>query len=153
MPHISPVRAGYRVYFVTTNSDFCNVRATVVLCETTCYVGPCYNDTWLYMQVPIWTSIWQPTDILAITLPWCRNIITALLSCHKYDPVTMIVPASGHQVHYIPWVQMGTFNKEIGFLCGLKFFALNIFCGEYLQPNLHLMLQIWWKPLRWKICQ
>ena len=37
----------------------------------------------------------------------------------------MIVPASGHQVHYIPWVQMGTFNKEIGFLCWLKFFALN----------------------------
>ena len=36
----------------------------------------------------------------------------------------MIVPASGHQVRYIPWVQMGTFNKEIGFLCGLKFFAL-----------------------------
>ena len=45
----------------------------------------------------------------------------------------MIVPASGHQVRCIPWVQMGTFHKEIGFLCGLKFFALNIFCGEYLQ--------------------
>ena len=41
--------------------------------------------------------------------------------------MTMIVPASGHQVRCIPWVQMGTFNKEIGFLCGLKFFALNIF--------------------------
>ena len=45
----------------------------------------------------------------------------------------MIVPASGRQVCCIPWVQMGTFNKEIGFLCGLKFFALNIFCGEYPQ--------------------
>ena len=53
----------------------------------------------------------------------------------------MIVPASGHQVCCIPWVQMGTFNKEIGFLCGLKFFALIIFCGEYLQSSLHLMLQ------------
>ena len=41
----------------------------------------------------------------------------------------MIVPASGHQVRCIPWVQMGTFNKEIGFLCGLKFFALNILWG------------------------
>ena len=140
----------------------------------------------------------------------------------------MIVPASGHQVRCIPWVQMGTFNtlrprrngrlfaddtfnriflnenikisikislkfvptgpinnipalvqimawcrsggkplfepmmvsllmhicvtrpqwvnKEIGFLCELKFFALNIFCGEYQQSSLHLMLQIWWKP-------
>ena len=38
----------------------------------------------------------------------------------------MIVPASGHQVRCIPWEQMGTFNKEIGFLCGLKFSALNI---------------------------
>ena len=27
----------------------------------------------------------------------------------------MIVPASGHQVRCIPWVQMGTFDKEIGF--------------------------------------
>ena len=47
----------------------------------------------------------------------------------------MIVPASGHQVRCIPWVQMGTFNKEIGFLFGLKFFALDIFCGEYLQSS------------------
>ena len=61
----------------------------------------------------------------------------------QYGPVTMIVLASGHQVRCIPWVQMGTFNKEIGFLCGLKFFALNIFCGAYLQSSLHLMLQIW----------
>ena len=66
---------------------------------------------------------------------------------------TMIVPASGHQVRCIPWVQMGTFNKEIGFLCGLKLFALNILCGEYLQSSLHLMLQTWWKPLLWKMCQ
>ena len=27
----------------------------------------------------------------------------------------MIGPASGHQVRCIPWVQMGTFNKEIDF--------------------------------------
>ena len=47
----------------------------------------------------------------------------------EYGPVTMIVPASGHQVRCIPWVQMGTFNKEIGFLCGLKFFALNTLWG------------------------
>ena len=71
----------------------------------------------------------------------------------EYGPVTMIVPASGHQVRCIPWVEIGTFNKEIGFLCGLKFFALNIFCGEYLQSSLHLMLQIWWKPLLWNMCQ
>ena len=71
----------------------------------------------------------------------------------EYSTVTMIVPASGHQIHCIPWVEMATFNKEIGFLCGLKFFASNIFCGEYLQWSLHLMLQIWWKLLLWKMCQ
>ena len=53
----------------------------------------------------------------------------------------MIVPASGHQVRCIPWVQMGTFNKEIGLLCGLKFFALNIFCGEYLQFDVANMVK------------
>ena len=41
---------------------------------------------------------------------------------NQYGPVTMIVPASGQQVRCIPWVQMGTFNKENGFLCGLKLF-------------------------------
>ena len=66
----------------------------------------------------------------------------------------MIVPASGHQVRCIPWVQMGIFNKEIGFLCGLKFFALNIFCGEYLQSSLHLMLQnrYWERCANHKLC-
>ena len=47
----------------------------------------------------------------------------------QYGPLTMIVPAFGHQVLCIPWVQMGTFIKEIGFLCGLKIFALNIILG------------------------
>ena len=46
----------------------------------------------------------------------------------------MIVPASGHQVRCIPWLKMGTFNKEIGFLCGLKFFALNMFVGNTYNP-------------------
>ena len=40
----------------------------------------------------------------------------------------MIVPASGHQVRCIPWVQMDTFNKEIGFLRELNC----IKCIEYI---------------------
>ena len=41
----------------------------------------------------------------------------------------MTVPASGHQVRCIPWVQMGTFNinKEIGFFMWIK-----ILCIEYI---------------------
>ena len=39
----------------------------------------------------------------------------------------MIVPASGHQVRCIPWVQMGSFNKEIGFFMWIK-----ILCIEYI---------------------
>ena len=73
---------------------------------------------------------------------------TTAVAFIQYGPVTMIVPASGHQVRCIPLVQMGTFDKEIGFL-----YALNIFFGEYLEASLHLMLQIWWKPLMWKMCQ
>ena len=33
-------------------------------------------------------------------------------------------------------VQVAVFDKGIGFLWGLKFFALKIFCEEYLQPSL-----------------
>ena len=57
----------------------------------------------------------------------------------SWDNDSMIVPASGHQVRCIPWVQMGTFNKEIGFLCGLKICALNIFGG-----NTYNQVYIWW---------
>ena len=42
----------------------------------------------------------------------------------------MIVPASGHQVRCIPWVQMGTFNKEIGFSCGLNSLHWIYFVGN-----------------------
>ena len=84
----------------------------------------------------------------------CLNLVNQSQGdASQYGPVAIIVTASGHQVRCIPWVQMGTFNKQIGFLCGLKFFALNIFCGKYLQSSLHLMLQIWWKALLWKMCQ
>ena len=47
----------------------------------------------------------------------------------EYGPMTMIIPASGHQVRCPLRVQMDTFNKKIDFLCGLKFFALNVFSG------------------------
>ena len=39
----------------------------------------------------------------------------------------------------IPWVQRGTFNKEIGFLCGLRPFALNI----YFVGNTYNQVYIW----------
>ena len=48
---------------------------------------------------------------------WGRLQWRLPVGCTLKGPVIMIVPASGHQVRCIPWVQMGTFNKEIGFLC------------------------------------
>ena len=36
----------------------------------------------------------------------------------------MIVPASGHQVRCIPWVQMGTFNKEVRFFMWIKILGI-----------------------------
>ena len=38
----------------------------------------------------------------------------------------MIVPASGHQVCCIPWVQMGTFNRD------QLFMWIKILCIEYI---------------------
>ena len=113
----------------------------------------CVNSLWpnpaIWWNAKLsWLTSWVVVSQLSLhyqTLSWSTSF--------EYGPVTMIVPVSGHQVRCIPWVQMGTFNKEIGFLCGLKFFSLNIFCWEYHQSSLHLMLQIWWKPLLLKMCQ
>ena len=48
---------------------------------------------------------------------------------HQYGPVTMIVPASGHKARCIPWAQMGTFNKEIGFYVGQNYLHCIYFWG------------------------
>ena len=114
--------------------------------------------TWVYHE--LWYKYaWYPTKTESVITVRSSKKLTDCRLPHLEQSlfygntnVTMIVPASGHQVRCIPWVQIGTFNKEIGLLCGLKFFALNIFCGGYLQSSLHLMLQIWWKPLLWKMC-
>ena len=90
---------------------------------------------------------------LFVLLMTSQSIAGDVTMTTQYGPVTMIVSASGHQIRCLPWVQMGTFNKKFGFLCGSQFFALKIFCGEYLQWSLHLMLQIWWRPLLWNMCQ
>ena len=39
----------------------------------------------------------------------------------------MVVLTIGHQDRCILWVQGATLNKGIGFLCGLKLFALDIY--------------------------
>ena len=67
----------------------------------------------------------------------CR--IYAVFKNYEYGPVTMIAPASGHQVRCIPWVHMGTFNKEIGFLCGLK----NSLRWIYFVRNTYNRVYIW----------
>ena len=51
------------------------------------------------------------------------------------NPVTMVVLATGHQVHCILWEQVTIFNKGIDFLCGLKFFALSIYLRRILATN------------------
>ena len=48
----------------------------------------------------------------------------------QYGPVTMIVPASGQQVHCITWVQMGTFNKEIGIYVDKNYLHWIYFVGN-----------------------
>ena len=92
-------------------------------------MGECIYE---FTRTQLWPQLFISQAIKYNHNCWIRKNL-AITTTTEYGPVTMIVLASGHQVRCIPWVQMGTFNKEIGFLCGLKFFALNIFCGEYLQ--------------------
>ena len=44
----------------------------------------------------------------------------------------MVVLAPGHQVRCILCEWVPVFDKGIGFLCELIFFALNTFCEQYL---------------------
>ena len=116
------------------------------------------NNCYIQLIISSGLTVWRPVGAasgpkLALKVSILGASAMEGGSMFQYGPVTMIVPASGYQVRCMPWVQMGAFNKEISFLCGLNFFALNIFCGEYLQSSLDLMLQIWRKPLLWKMCQ
>ena len=52
----------------------------------------------------------------------------------------MVVLTTGHQVRCILLGQVAIFNKGLAFVW-IKLFALNIFCEEYLQTSLCLMLQ------------
>ena len=65
----------------------------------------------------------------------------------------MVVLTTGHQDRCILWELVAIINKWIGFSCGLKFFTLSIFCEEYLQLSLCLMLQICLKNILSKMCQ
>ena len=53
--------------------------------------------------------------ICCINGHYIHHRINGTYTIHQKGPVTMIVPASGHQVRCISWVQMGTFKKELGF--------------------------------------
>ena len=76
------------------------------------------------LQIRLWVISYEVSGLVAAKLSWVDP--TSFVAM-EYGSVTMIVPAFGQQVRCIPWMQMGIFNEEIGFLCGLKFFALNIF--------------------------
>ena len=152
----------YKVIYIglrpVSSRKVCNTEEHDIVLHISCVQ---YHPVWLISLLSqkckllldnyvIKSTVWYEYHIYIPQVIW---LTLSLSDSSQYGPVTMIVPASGHQVRCVPWVQMGTFNKEIIFLCGLKFFALNIFCGEHLQSSLHLMLQIWWKPLLWKMCQ
>ena len=83
-----------------------------------------------------WTSLDLSDDksTLVQVMAWCRQATSHYLG--QCWPRSL----SPYGVNRPQWV-----NKGIGFLYGLKLFALNIFCKEYLQPSLCLMLQICFK--------
>ena len=50
-PHSSPAWARYGVSFVGSNSDLYSTSVTAVLYVISCYIGPCYKGTWLYIDL------------------------------------------------------------------------------------------------------
>ena len=106
-----------------------------------------------HATTPIMTSLWYstykaPSDPSKSGYSFISILITN-------NGSTMVVLASGHKVRCILWVQRGCGGGGGGWgwwwgehiwqrdwcLCWLKFFVLNIFCEEYLQSRLCLMLE------------
>ena len=54
----------------------------------------------------------------------CNLVSVLLIRSNDNDSTGFWPPGSLHTLGADPGVQMGTFNIEIGFLCGLKCFAL-----------------------------
>ena len=107
-----------------------HILLNVVQWAIFCHAFACY--AWYSFSIQLIHSLFNLTIICyqrRIRFDWPTYILDACLvniTCYQllrpmsyiqYDPVTMIVPDSGQQIRCIPWVQMGTFNKEIGFLC------------------------------------
>ena len=97
-----------------------------------------------FIAVCWWTSY--------VSIP-CSSMTSLELEPPPPPTPTPPHPTTTHHHHHppptppIPWVQMGTFNKEIGFLCGLKFFN----CIEYIlwgKPTITDLNQIDWKQRR-----
>ena len=113
------------------------------------------TTTWILAKQSLSERLWSVNvNILSCSHgPISQTVDELIIRSSDNDSTGLWPPGSLHTLGADGHISRGTFNKEIGFLCVLKFFALNIFCGEYLQSSLHLMLQIWRKPLLWKMCQ
>ena len=69
---------------------------------------------------------------------WEPIFIVIGISLNRIQMTITIILATDHQVRCILLAQVVIFDKGIGFLCW--FFALNIFCEEYLQQSLCLIM-------------
>ena len=83
----------------------------------------------------LWTGTRHP-------LPWIRIAYQSFVAGNTTWHKTMVVPVTDHHVRCKLWVQVTISYKGICFVYGLKFFALDIFCTEYLRPSLWVMLGI-----------
>ena len=126
MPYYGLTRSGLNKMANILQTTFSNV-----FCWSKTYFKPNFSEVCLYgVQLTIYRTgngLVQERRHISLSDSYiCVDQHASVCLWPWHRSVTMTVSASGHQVRCIPWVQMGIFNKKIGFLCGLKFFALNI---------------------------
>ena len=143
--------------FAAARSMYYEQRLLFIVMHRNRHVVTVNNDAsiWYFTVWPVFTYHWankikceSHIRRVYMSLVWpiiCQSIhcdfwinwvyILSVFVVHsEYGLVTMIVPASGHQVRCTPWVQIGTFNKEIGFLYSLHwiYFVGNTSNGVYI---------------------
>ena len=75
-PHMGCV---YGVFFVDSNSDLYSTSVTAVLYAVLCYIGPCYNGTWLHKNSRIPSKVFLTVKLLKVDWDWammCQHILS-----------------------------------------------------------------------------
>ena len=122
--HSSPVRARYWIYFVGSNCDLYFASVTAVMYAISCYIGPGYNGTRLYigfLKIPLITRqmyLDQNTVVRAHEEPLLTEIIVSILmSMHKYvfnqdvDDICWLHPIISYKMRHV--IGLGSLSTTV----------------------------------------